>query len=133
MHLVEINIFSLNNVTVRLTWLWKTSSNISKFWFLKSFFSVENWSNLSQFFFCEEYLIKAVTKSERPKNFLAAPKMVSFLQLPSENKTLILVQLENFSALLILWQLYKSVNFERTFWFFTFSQKTNEKFLPHMG
>ena len=31
--------------------LWITSSNISKFWFSKSFFSVENWSKLSNKFF----------------------------------------------------------------------------------
>ena len=45
LHLVEISILSLNNVTVRLTKikLWTTSSNISKFWFSKLFFSVENW------------------------------------------------------------------------------------------
>ena len=30
--------------------LWTTASNMSKFWFSKSFFSVKNWSNLSNFF-----------------------------------------------------------------------------------
>ena len=38
--------------------LWTTSSNISKFWFSKSFFSVENWANLSSFFLFGEYWTK---------------------------------------------------------------------------
>ena len=47
-------------------------------------------------------LVKAVTKKEGPKNFLFAPKMVSFSQLPAVKKDNFLLQLEKFSALLIL-------------------------------
>ena len=44
-----------------------------------------------------------IHKIRRAENFfLAAPKMVSFLQLAAEKKTPFLVQLEIFSALLIL-------------------------------
>ena len=52
---------------------------------------------------CEKKFVpfKAATKLEGPKFFLGAPKMVSFSQLPAVKKTPFLVQLENFSALLI--------------------------------
>ena len=39
-------------------------------------------------------LTKAITKSEGPKNFLAAPRMMSFSELPAVKKTPYLVQVE---------------------------------------
>ena len=50
MHLVETSIFSLNNVTVRLTKIMNNLLEHLKFWLSKSFFSVKNWSNLSNLF-----------------------------------------------------------------------------------
>ena len=52
MHLVEISKFSLNNVTIRLTKILNNLLEHPKFWFSKSFFSVESspkqdfWSTL---------------------------------------------------------------------------------------
>ena len=40
--------------------------------------------------------VKAVTKQEGPKHFLAAPKMVSFFTAGSWEKDAVLVQVENF-------------------------------------
>ena len=51
------------------------------------------------------YVCTSCHKIRRDKNFLAAPKMVSFLQQAAEKKTPLLVQLKKFSALLILWWL----------------------------
>ena len=45
MHLVKLSIFSWLMSLSGLPKLWATSSNISKFWFSKLFFIVENWSN----------------------------------------------------------------------------------------
>ena len=59
MHLVEINIFSLNHVIVRLTKTMNTtSSNISKFVSSESFFCVKNWSNLSEKKIYKEYFTR---------------------------------------------------------------------------
>ena len=46
--LLEKSIFSLNNVIIKL---WRTLAKMSKFWFSKSFFSIKNGLNLSNFFF----------------------------------------------------------------------------------
>ena len=48
MHLVEISIFPQDHVIIRLTKIWSTSSNISKFVLSKSLFCLKNWSNLSE-------------------------------------------------------------------------------------
>ena len=52
MQLVEISSFYYIVSPSDLPKLWATFSNISKFWFSKKYFSVENWS----IFFFEEYL-----------------------------------------------------------------------------
>ena len=41
--------------------LWTTSSKIAKFVLSKSFFGIKNQLNLSDFFFCEEYLTRIST------------------------------------------------------------------------
>ena len=55
-------------------------------------------------------LSKAIPKYEGPKNFPAAPFLVSFLQLAAEKNTLKTVQPEKFLVLLILWRLYHIFN-----------------------
>ena len=52
-------------------------------------------------FYSEQPDSKAITKLEGTKNVLAAPKMVSFSQLPAVKKEPFLVQLENFLDFLI--------------------------------
>jgi hypothetical protein len=52
-----------------------------------------------------EQVHKAVTKSEGLNNFLAAPKMVSFLTAGSWEKDTIFGAARKFSALFILWRL----------------------------
>ena len=48
MHLLGNKHFSLNKVTVRLTKIMNNLLKHHKFWYSKSFFSVENWPNFSK-------------------------------------------------------------------------------------
>ena len=48
------------------------------------------------------------------KNFLAAPKMMSFSHLPPVKKTAFLMELENFLALLISWRRYSNSQYSIT-------------------
>ena len=62
MYLVEIRIFSLNNVTVRLTKILNNLLEHLKIRTSKSFFCVKNWSNLSEKKkFYEEYSTRRPT------------------------------------------------------------------------
>ena len=61
MHLVEISIFSLNHVVVRLAKIMNNLLENSKFILSKSFFRAKSWSNLSPKKFYEEYLTRRPT------------------------------------------------------------------------
>ena len=61
MHLIEISIFALNDVTARLTKIMNNLLEHLKILTSKSFFSVENWLNLSKKNFFEEYWTRRPT------------------------------------------------------------------------